>query len=212
MCRSPRLRRRYPQAPSAPTSGRSVHTHQLRRLFATTGTTAAPSGGREMPEIVRKQPWAARGPHVAPDGTTRRPPGMVVSMWLLHRLEPNLPGLQLTDGLDQMRQRPTQPVQPPHHQRLPRPQLTSRRPSARPLATRRSAPRGHPRVTQKFAHDHALLHNPPTSVPMTHRFRTVLLQHPAVPLTCRPLFAVACCFNDRLRDIGEGLVSMCGWR
>jgi len=47
----------------------------------------------------------------------------------------------------------------------------------------------HPRVAQKLAHDHALLHNPPTSRSVTHRFRTVLLQHSAAPLTCRPLLA-----------------------
>ena len=41
-----------------------------------------------MPEIVRTQPWAARGPHVAPDGTTRRPPGMVVSMCSCTDLNP----------------------------------------------------------------------------------------------------------------------------
>ena len=46
---------------------------------------------------------------------------------LLHRFEAHSPDLQFTDGLDQVRQRPTQPVQPPHHQRVPRPQLIEHR-------------------------------------------------------------------------------------
>jgi len=117
-----------------------------------------------------------------------------------------------TAVLDQMRQRPTQPVQPPHHQRVPRPQLieqhrqlravgpstaggvrpdppTPRGPQ-RVLLQRRGLLRGgHPRIAQKFAHDQALLHNPPTSLPVTHRFRTVLLQHPAGTATCTSVSA-----------------------
>jgi len=131
---------------------------------------------------------------------------------LLHRFEAHSPGLQFTDGLDQVRQRPTQPVQPPHHQRVPRPQLieqrhplravgsssaggvrpdplTSRGPQRVLLQRRGLLSGGHPRIAQKLAHDHALLHNPPTSHPVTHRFRTVLLQHPAGTATCTSVSA-----------------------
>jgi len=111
-----------------------------------------------------------------------------------------------------MRQRPTQPVQPPHHQRVPRPQVIEHRRQLRAVGPSSAGgvrpnpgtPRGPQRVllqhrgllrggppsrSPKLAHDHALLHNPPTSRSVTHRFRTVLLQHSAAPLTCRPLLA-----------------------
>ncbi len=133
---------------------------------------------------------------------------------LLHRFEAHSPGFQLPDGLDQMWQRPTQPVQAPHHQRVPRPQVIKHRRQLRTVSpataggvrpnpgTPRGPQRvllqhggllrgGHPRITQKLAHAHTLLHNPPTSHPVKHRFRTVLLQHPAVALTCRPILAAA---------------------
>jgi len=67
----------------------------------------------------------------------------------------------------------------------------------RVLLQRRGLRRGgHPRIAQKLPHDHALLHNPPTSLPVTHRFRTVLLQHSATPLTCRPLLAATVLLED----------------
>jgi len=48
---------------------------------------------------------------------------------------------------------------------------------------------GHFRMLRNSLMTNALLHNPPTSLPVTHRFRTVLLQHPAGTATCTSVAA-----------------------
>jgi uncharacterized protein YciI len=109
-------------------------------------------------------------------------------------------------GALEMRQRPTEAVQPPHHQRVARLQRLQHQPQLRTIGPRttrdvgpylptpRSAqsvvlqrdvlPSGRdPRIAQKCAHKPGLSHNSPTRRFVTHQFRTRVMRHPS--LACR---------------------------
>ncbi len=106
--------------------------------------------------------------------------------------------------LDQVGQRPTQPVQAPHREGVPRAQcghhLRELRPGPRRgVGPRPPAPRGaqrvvlqrrvlhrgrHPRVPQQLPHEQRQCHNPPKPPTLTRTFRSRVPQQQASPSTC----------------------------
>jgi len=108
------------------------------------------------------------------------------------------------DCLDQVGQRPTQPVQAPHREGVPRAQcghhLRELRPGPRRgVGPRPPAPRGaqrvvlqrrvlhrgrHPRVPQQLPHEQRQCHNPPKPPTLTRTFRSRVPQQQASPSTC----------------------------